>query len=106
MDNSISKKTQCEECGEELSTASDFLKHINKHKSEEPPSKHLAVARLYKNFKRFMENVVLGLVFFLGILLLIVLFFEFRKNQPIVTPFDVPPELRGMTGVAVAELHY
>jgi tetratricopeptide (TPR) repeat protein len=104
MDKSISKKTHCEECGEELSTVSDFLKHINKHKSEESPSEHLAIARLYKNFKRFMENVVLGLVFFLGILLLIVLIFEFRKNQPIVTPFDVPPELKGMTGVAVAEL--
>ena len=56
MDNSLSKKTHCEECGEELSTVSDFLKHISKHKSEEPPSETLAVARLYKNFKRFMRK--------------------------------------------------
>ncbi|MBI2485772.1 MAG: tetratricopeptide repeat protein [Deltaproteobacteria bacterium] len=97
-------KINCEQCGEELDTISVYLEHLRKHKSKQHESESWTIEGLYRGFKRLMEKAVLGLVLLLGALLLAVLFFEFRKNQPIVTPFDVPSELKEFTGVTIAEL--
>lgn len=97
-------KVQCDICGEELDTVFAHFEHLRKHKSEEHKPDLWTVGGFYRGFKKLMEKAVLGIILLLGVLILVVLFFEFRKNQPIVTPFDVPPELTEFTGVTIAEL--
>jgi tetratricopeptide (TPR) repeat protein len=99
-------KIHCDRCGEDLDldTVHAHFEHLQKHKSEERKSHLWTIRGFYRGFKKFLEKAVLGLLLLLGVLLLIVLVFEFRKNQPIVTPFDIPSELKEFTGVTIAEL--
>lgn len=99
----MAPKTRCKRCGEELeATVYTYINHLRRHEIEEDESG--TIAGLYRGLKKVIETAVKGLILFLGVLLLVVLFFEFRKNQPIVTPFDVPSDLKDFTGVTVAEL--
>ncbi len=99
----MTPKIRCKRCGEELETAVyAYINHLRRHEIEEDKSG--AVAGLYRGLKKVIEAAVKGLILFLGVLLLVVLFFEFSKNQPVVTPFDVPSDLKDFTGVTVAEI--
>lgn len=96
-------KVRCKRCGEELeATIYTYINHLKRHEIEEDESG--AGVWLYRGLTKVVETTIRGLIFFLGVLLLIVLFFEFKKNQPIVTPFDVPSDLQDFTGVTVAEI--
>lgn len=100
----MTSKIHCEKCGEELDAISEYVEHLRTHGSNQPEPQSLTVTGFYRGFKRLIEKAVLLLLLFLGLLFSAVLFFEFRKDQPIVTPFDVPSDLKEFTGVSIAEL--
>jgi tetratricopeptide (TPR) repeat protein len=99
----MTPKVRCKRCGEELeATVYTYINHLRRHEIEE--GEPGAGVWLYRGLTKIVETAIKGLIFFLVVLLLVVLFFEFRKNQPIVTPFDVPSDLKDFTGVTVAEI--